>query len=81
MIDEGDCGVIGGMKIGRGNQSTRRYLLEFDTLSEYFIQLLEGCSGFHRFAYFAFLETEFKIFKLRTTFKNCWVDLNQQTCC
>jgi hypothetical protein len=24
MIDEGDCGAIGGMKIGRGNQSTRR---------------------------------------------------------
>jgi hypothetical protein len=24
MIDDGDCGVIGGMKIGRGNQSTRR---------------------------------------------------------
>jgi hypothetical protein len=21
MIDEGDCGAIGGMKIGRGNQS------------------------------------------------------------
>jgi hypothetical protein len=24
MIDEGVCGAIGGMKIGRGNQSTRR---------------------------------------------------------
>jgi hypothetical protein len=24
MIDDGDCGVIGGMKIGRGNRSTRR---------------------------------------------------------
>jgi hypothetical protein len=24
MIGEGDCGVIGGMKIGRGNRSTRR---------------------------------------------------------
>jgi hypothetical protein len=24
MIDEGDCGTIGGMKIGRGNRSTRR---------------------------------------------------------
>jgi hypothetical protein len=24
MIGEGDCGAIGGMKIGRGNQSTRR---------------------------------------------------------
>jgi hypothetical protein len=24
MIDGGDCGVIGGMKIGRGNRSTRR---------------------------------------------------------
>jgi hypothetical protein len=24
MIDEGDCGEIGGMKIGRGNRSTRR---------------------------------------------------------
>jgi hypothetical protein len=24
MIDEGDCGVIGGMKIRRGNRSTRR---------------------------------------------------------
>jgi hypothetical protein len=24
MIDEGDCGAIGGMKFGRGNRSTRR---------------------------------------------------------
>jgi hypothetical protein len=24
MIDDDDCGAIGGMKIGRGNQSTRR---------------------------------------------------------
>jgi hypothetical protein len=24
MISEGDCGAIGGMKIGRGNRSTRR---------------------------------------------------------
>jgi hypothetical protein len=24
MIDEGDCGAIGGLKIGRANQSTRR---------------------------------------------------------
>jgi hypothetical protein len=24
MIDDGDCGEIGGMKIGRGNHSTRR---------------------------------------------------------
>jgi hypothetical protein len=24
MIDDGDCGVTGGMKIGRGNRSTRR---------------------------------------------------------
>jgi hypothetical protein len=24
MIDEGDCGAIGGMKIGRGNRSTGR---------------------------------------------------------
>jgi hypothetical protein len=24
MIDEGDCGAIGGMKTGRGNRSTRR---------------------------------------------------------
>jgi hypothetical protein len=24
MIDEGDCGAIGGMRIGRGNQSTLR---------------------------------------------------------
>jgi hypothetical protein len=23
MIGEGDCGAIGGMKIGRGNQSTQ----------------------------------------------------------
>jgi hypothetical protein len=23
-IDDGDCGAIGGMKIGRGNRSTRR---------------------------------------------------------
>jgi hypothetical protein len=26
MIDDGDCGAIGGMKIGRGNRSTRRKL-------------------------------------------------------
>jgi hypothetical protein len=26
MIDEGDCGAIGGMKICRGNRSTRRKL-------------------------------------------------------
>jgi hypothetical protein len=24
MIDEDDCGAIGGMKIGRGNRSTQR---------------------------------------------------------
>jgi hypothetical protein len=24
MIDEGDCGALGGMRIGRGNRSTRR---------------------------------------------------------
>jgi hypothetical protein len=24
MIDEDDCGATGGMKIGRGNRSTRR---------------------------------------------------------
>jgi hypothetical protein len=24
MIDDGDCGAIGGMKIGRGNRRTRR---------------------------------------------------------
>jgi hypothetical protein len=24
MIDDGDCGAVGGMKIGRGNQNTRR---------------------------------------------------------
>jgi hypothetical protein len=24
MIDEGDCGAIGGMKFGRRNRSTRR---------------------------------------------------------
>jgi hypothetical protein len=24
MIGEGDCGEIGGMKIGRGNRSTQR---------------------------------------------------------
>jgi hypothetical protein len=24
MIDEGDCGAIGGIKIGRGNRGTRR---------------------------------------------------------
>jgi hypothetical protein len=24
IIDDGDCGAIGGMKIGRGNRSTRR---------------------------------------------------------
>jgi hypothetical protein len=24
MIDEGDCGAIGGIKFGRGNRSTRR---------------------------------------------------------
>jgi hypothetical protein len=24
MIDDGDCGEIGGMKIGRGNRSTQK---------------------------------------------------------
>jgi hypothetical protein len=24
VIDDGDCGAIGGMKVGRGNRSTRR---------------------------------------------------------
>jgi hypothetical protein len=24
MIDDGDCGAVGGMNIGRGNRSTRR---------------------------------------------------------
>jgi hypothetical protein len=24
MINDGDCGAVGGMKIGRGNRSTRR---------------------------------------------------------
>jgi hypothetical protein len=24
MVDDGDCGAIGGMRIGRGNRSTRR---------------------------------------------------------
>jgi hypothetical protein len=24
MMDDGDCGAIGGLKIGRGNRSTRR---------------------------------------------------------
>jgi hypothetical protein len=24
MIDDGDCGAIGGMKIGRGNRNARR---------------------------------------------------------
>jgi hypothetical protein len=24
MIDDGDCGTVGGMKTGRGNRSTRR---------------------------------------------------------
>jgi hypothetical protein len=24
MIDDGECGVVGGMRIGRGNRSTRR---------------------------------------------------------
>jgi hypothetical protein len=24
MIDDGDCGVIGGIKIGRGNRSTQQ---------------------------------------------------------
>jgi hypothetical protein len=26
MIDDGDCGAIGGMRIGRGNTNTRRKL-------------------------------------------------------
>jgi hypothetical protein len=33
MIDEGDCGAIGGMKIGRGNCSTRRKPAPGTTLS------------------------------------------------
>jgi hypothetical protein len=31
MIEEDDCGAIGGMKIGRGNRSTRR--IAFNILS------------------------------------------------
>jgi hypothetical protein len=27
VIDDGDCGAIGGMRIGRGNRSTRRKLV------------------------------------------------------
>jgi hypothetical protein len=33
MIDEGDCGAVGGMKIGRGNRSTRRKPAPAPTLS------------------------------------------------
>jgi hypothetical protein len=33
MIDDGDCGVTGGMKIGRGNRSTRRKPCPSATLS------------------------------------------------
>jgi hypothetical protein len=29
MIDDGDCGAIGGMKIGRGNRSTWRKPAQF----------------------------------------------------
>jgi hypothetical protein len=33
MIDVGDCGAIGGMKIGRGNRSTGRKPAPSATLS------------------------------------------------
>jgi hypothetical protein len=33
MIDEDDCGAIGGMKIGRGNRSTRKKTCPSATLS------------------------------------------------
>jgi hypothetical protein len=33
MIDEGDCGAVGGMKIGRGNRSTRKKPCPNATLS------------------------------------------------
>jgi hypothetical protein len=35
MIGDGDCGEIGGMKIGRGNRSTRRKLtqVQYDCFS------------------------------------------------
>jgi hypothetical protein len=41
MIDEGDCGATGGMKIGRGNRSTRRKpvpLTIFSSLTVLFIK-------------------------------------------
>jgi hypothetical protein len=33
MIDDGDCGAIGGMKIFRGNRSTRKDTCSSSTLS------------------------------------------------
>jgi hypothetical protein len=33
MVGEGDCGAIGGMKIGRGNRSTQRKPAPSATLS------------------------------------------------
>jgi hypothetical protein len=33
MIDDGDCGAVGGMKIGRGTRSTRRKPATLSTIN------------------------------------------------
>jgi hypothetical protein len=34
MIGEGDCGAVGGMKIGRGNRSTQRILRDYQLFTK-----------------------------------------------
>jgi hypothetical protein len=42
MIDEDDCGAIGGMKIGRGNRSIRRKPAPAPLCSQLHVSLLSG---------------------------------------
>jgi hypothetical protein len=40
MVDEDDCGAIGGMRIGGGNRSTRRkpgVLFDYHNQAEFFL--------------------------------------------
>jgi hypothetical protein len=41
MIGEGDCGEIGGMKFGKGNQSTRRKSAPAPLFFIWFVRLLD----------------------------------------
>jgi hypothetical protein len=50
MIDDGDCGAIGGMKIGRGNRST--YASVFVLNSSFCLKktLLSGVPEYKQFS-------------------------------